>query len=683
MKKIQLPVQAEDIEESRQAFAPYNFVPLPDQIVTRRVEQLPDQGVFHKDRLTGFLDCDLIAESPIYIRAGVNRAQAKAGKQSKDIPDFFYLNDAQEPVIPGSSLRGMLRTLVEIVTYSKISFVSKKKLVYRSVGGATNHDAHYRDKMLRFDGDRDGKKYYTPRILAGYMVKKGARDWAIRPAKVVDGTTYAHIRIDEKFFRSLKSVDHTKNAFHIYIKTSPYDYQDVRVGFLRIKYAKVQSARSVPTAGYRPATLAKSGPMISKLSEAVIYEPDLDGKLLPLTDEQVDSYLEQISKEQIKLLGRQGILNDGQPVFYILDEKTKKVEFFGHARMFRVPYPNSPFDYLPPEIREGSPDEVDFAEAIFGYTREIKKKQASHKQRAYAGRVSFGDAHLLPGQKNIWLVDGKTITPKILSGPKPTTFQHYLAQIEPNNYQIGITRDRKPKFETRLRDFASPKLETTLRGHKFYWQKGAVSAEEISEPGVVKDDDSQHTKINPLRPGLKFSFRLNFENLTREELGALIFVLEILANNEKTRLKLGMGKPLGMGAIKITPRLFIKDPMVRYSDLFDGQKWLSGFSENPQASQDSLNAFLLCMREELGTDLVKTKRIRELLTILQWPGLIPDEDKKPTRYMEIEHRVSASISKRGKVNEYRDRPVLPSPRTVWKKHKKHETKGSLPNKTEE
>jgi cold shock CspA family protein len=67
------------------------------------------------------------------------------------------------------------------------------------------------------------------------------------------------------------------------------------------------------------------------------------------------------------------------------------------------------------------------------------------------------------------------------------------------------------------------------------------------------------------------------------------------------------------------------------------------------------------MREELGTDLVKTKRIRELLTILQWPGITPDEDGKPTRYMEIEHRVLPSVNKRGKVNEYRDRPVLPLP----------------------
>ena len=47
-----LPVQPDKIDEGRQAVAPYNFVPLPELIVTQRVEDLPDQGKFHPDRLT-------------------------------------------------------------------------------------------------------------------------------------------------------------------------------------------------------------------------------------------------------------------------------------------------------------------------------------------------------------------------------------------------------------------------------------------------------------------------------------------------------------------------------------------------------------------------------------------------------------------------------------------------------
>lgn len=672
MKKIQLPQQSDDIDEKRQAWAPYNFVPLPDQIVTQKVTDLPDQGIYHKDRLTGHIDCELTTESPVYIRAGVNRKQIEEGKQSKDVPDFFYLNDANEPVIPGSSLRGMIRTLVEIVTYSKVSFVSKKRLVYRSVGGATNHDVHYRDKMMHFDGDRDRKKHYTPRIMGGYMEKVGSRDWAIRPAKVIDGTTYAHVRIDERLFKTLKSIDHTKNAFQIYIKTSPYEYQDVRGGFLRIKYAKVQSAKANSESGYRPGSLARSGSMISKLSEAVIYEPDPDNKkLLYLTDEQIDDYTEQISQEQIKLLGKQGALNHGQPVFYILDERSKQVEFFGHARMFRVPYPNSPFDYIPQPLREGAPDEVDFAEALFGYTREVKKEGNNHKQRAYAGRLSFTDAELIKGQQDLWL-PGKTVTPKILSGPKPTTFQHYLVQIEPDSYKVGENRDGRSKYETRLRDYASSMKETAIRGHKFYWHKGASTVDDIRETADLKSGDAVHTQINPLRTGISFSFQIHFDNLTSEELGALIFVLDIIANNEKMRLKLGMGKPLGMGAVKLTPKLFIKNTPSRYSALFGQEIWVSGCNEDPQVAQTVLTKFMEKMESELGIGLTKIGRIRDLLSILQWPGVVPDDDGKPTRYMEIERR--DKNSKSGKANEYRNRPTLPAPINVFGKWSKKESK---------
>ncbi len=653
------PVHVDPTDEAREAVAPYNFVPLPEKIVTMPVDALPDQGKFHAGRHTGHIDCLLTTESPVFVRAGLNPEQVKQGKQSKDLPGFFYLNDENQPVIPGSSLRGMLRTLVEIVTYSKVTFVSDKKMVYRSVGGATNHDAHYRDMMMHFDGDRDRKKYYTPLIKGGYMVKKGSRDWAIRPAKEVDGVTYAHIHIDEGFFKTLKPVSHTKNAFDVYIRTSPYDYQEVRGGFLKIKYARVQESNRTPAPGLRPATLALSGWMNSKRSEAVVYEPDLQAVLLPLTDDQVDAYTEQISKEQVKLLGEKGVLNDGQPVFYITDTEGQVV-FFGHARMFRVPYPGSPFDYIPRDLREPKKGTVDFAEAIFGFLPD------DARETGHAGRVSITDARLVPGQNEIWITSTKTIIPKILSGPKPTTFQHYLVQTEPDNYEIGKMRDGKPKTETRLRDFASPTPgETVLRGTKFYWHKGAVGVSDIQESGKVDDKDTQHTRINPLNIGVQFNFRVQFDNLSKEELGALMFVLDILGGGETTRLKIGMGKPYGMGAVKIAPKLSLMKPTRRYAALFSEAAWDTGEAESIPQGQRLVQDFLSFMKQELGVEFTKLKRTHALLTMLQWPG---PGDKKLTRYMEIEH--ADPHEKRGKRNEYKERPVLPSPFGVWSKVKK-------------
>ncbi len=667
-----LPVQPK-VNENHEALAPYNFIPLPEKVVTLSVKDLPHQGVYEEGRHTGYIDCELITASPVYVRAGLNPDQAKDRKQSKDLSDFFYLNDKNKPVIPGSSLRGMMRTLVEIITFSKLSTVSKSRLVYRSVGGATNHDAHYRDQMMRLDREeKTGKntKYYTPLIKAGYLINPGGRDWFIQPAKEIDGTTYAHIGIDEDFFGELKPVQNCRNAYHIYVKTGKYEYQDVREGFLKTKFAKIVEREASPKPGLRAAVLARSGKMISKKSEAVIYEQDKSAPLFPLTDDQIDDYKAQVSKEQEKLLGKNGALNNGQPVFYI--EKDAKVFFFGHARMFRVPYPNSPFDYVPDYARNDDepkdPNKVDFAEAMFGYTR----KNGKDREKAYAGRVSFQDATIIPGQKELWL-SSKPVTLSILSGPKPTTFQHYLVQPEPDLYPAGKTKDGRTKFETRLSDFESPTPEdTVIRGHKFYWHKGAVSLNDISDNSKLKDKDAVHTQILPLNAGIRFKFRVNFENLSDNELGALMWIINI-ASDDNIRLKIGMGKPLGMGAIKINSSLVIVNPKKRYGSLLGDNKWAMGYQNSGDLAAKTIASFSNMIVDELNKDLsseekidnfVKISRIRALLIMLQWPG----PSRELTRYMEIEHLDEKE--KRGKRNEYKERPVLPSPFGVWNKSKK-------------
>ncbi len=103
MKKLDLPVQKE-VASNHEAMAPYNFIPLPATVVTFPVSNLPDQGVFDPKRFTGHIDCELTTSSPVYVRAGLTPEQARAGKEAKDLPGFFYLNDENQPVIPGSSL---------------------------------------------------------------------------------------------------------------------------------------------------------------------------------------------------------------------------------------------------------------------------------------------------------------------------------------------------------------------------------------------------------------------------------------------------------------------------------------------------------------------------------------------------------------------------------------------------
>lgn len=655
------PQQPHNIEPDRRALAPYNFVPLPERVVTLPMKDLPDQGIHgkyrdkdgEKDRLSGYLDCELTTASPLYVRAGITPQYFRLGKDAKDQPEFFYMRNADEPVIPGSSLRGMLRSLVEIASFSKVSSVSNKLVfdkrpVYRAVGDITSHGESYRKTLMRDEGE----KHYTPLMHGGYMVRTKTNDWKIQPAKNIGGTTFARIRIDERLFEQLRKVQGCQTAFEIFIETSAYDYVEVKGGFLHTKTARVLRADPSPAKGLRFATLARSGWMFSKKTEAVVYEPDDKAPLLDLNDEQIDAYREQLSKEAKKLLGENGVLVHGHPVFYVLDEKGK-VFFFGHCRMLRLPYPRSPFDCVPESLRRN--EELDLAEAIFGYTKHFENGQT----HAYAGRVSVSDATLLPEQTGLWLAPNRTVTPKILSGPKPTTFQHYLVQTRPNKFQIGRTRDGRPKYEIRLFDYASRSPdETVIRGHKLYWHKNNVALRDFQETEQIKSDgDSQHTKMQPLRPGVKFRFKVRFENLSEAELGALLWVLQI-ANDQRYRLKLGMGKPLGLGAVKVNAALHLIDRRDRYAKLFGSDKWHEGASEDETQRRDAVAAFqrfvLEALNEKAARQIEELDRIKALLHMLSWPGPNPEL----TRYMEIERPDPSA--KRGKRNEYDGRPVLPT-----------------------
>lgn len=665
-----LPVHNNPTKEI--AKAPYNFVPLPEKVVTFDPQTLPDQDRYHPDRHTGYIDCVITTESPIYVRAPLTldefeRQEKGEDKtpwrdQVKNKADFFNTDPAKTPRIPGSSLRGMLRQLVEIVSYSKVQWVSRDPLVYRAVGDTTTHGKKYRDRVMREDGqqrDRTGKSTwrYTPLVKAGYIIKD-RNEYYIRPAQEIGGTTFARIRIDN-IPSKLEPISDCRNASTIWFQAGPYEYQEVRGGFLHIRYAKVIRASAQPAPGLIKGALARSGEMASKRTEAVVYPQDEQAKPIPIPDELLAAYRDQVSQEQEHLLGgKNGVLTDGQPVFYRMDGD--KLVFFGHTMMMRLPYPYTPFDFVPEHLRcEG---DLDLAEAIFGYT----KSKGEGKARAYASRVFVSDAVLEPGQSNVWLSEAP-IVPKILGGPKPTTFQHYLTQQTPDPQEQGRDRSGNPKLVRERSDYTDPS-RSVIRGHKLYWHKGELSAADIQEAldrlrderGREKEHDTQHTQIKPVRSGVSFRWRIHFENLSDEELGALLWALTLPGQPGKQyRHSIGMGKPLGMGAVKIEPGLRLENREQRYGSLFSDEQWSTGVSEADARIPEYVAAFDKLIRGQIGatrqSSLAEIERIQMLLRVLQWPG----PDKELIRYMEIE-RPDPKV-KRGKINEYKNRPVLPDP----------------------
>ena len=673
--------QHQNPNRNRMASAPYNFVPLPERVVKAvdQADTLPSHDVYLNK--SGYFQVTLTTKSPLYVRCPFTLADFLSQEREEDedlpfrrkvrnTPDFFYTHDKAQPVIPGSSLRGMLRSLLEIVSYGKVERVTDSfKIFYRAVAAAKDDPIGkpYRDILGMF-----GRK-----VRAGYLVKK-ENEWHVQPAMgKLTKAGYLTVREEDIPSDALPGLIrlNSENYSPQYHQVS-FDGKEVKGKFSLTKIGSPPQ----PQFKYQ-GVLVCSGNMLEtggeeaqspRKTHALVLEADQTTTRAKINAQSVEDYIDALTPFQKKapFNERTGCLQDGRPVFYVEDEE--EIIFFGHSPNFRIPaFSNkkrrarTPLDFVPQELRR--PEDIDYADALFGYAKgnNVAVSQGK-KAQSYASRISVTDATLQDNQIDcIWL-SPQPIVPQILATPKPSAFQHYLTQQKPN---------RKIKLD---HYGTSPPHDTVIRGHKRYWHQGNRAVLDIKEDdpqwlqnGRVKDDSTQHTQFKPVKAGVKFTFRVYFENLSDRELGALCWVLHPLGDEQKTYChSLGMGKPLGMGAVKLDATLHLTDRPKRYSSLFDGEgkTWQTGSVEEQQLSDHTtLKSLTQAFEKHLLDDLQPSqpcnhlsdlRRIGMLLKMMEWPGFPPDsagdqylaEAQRPnTRYMSI------------RPNEYRDRFVLPDP----------------------
>ena len=152
-----------------------------------------------------------------------------------------------------------------------------------------------------------------------------------------------------------------------------------------------------------------------------------------------------------------------------------------------------------------------FACRLFGTTVE---KADDKGKSAYSGRVYFSDAKL----------------PKI---GNPTTETALKPTMSPNEKLKKYYLDKYGR----------------MRGRKFYWHHVNLLSSKNNKSPYKEDKKTSQTTVHLLKPLKRFSFKVEFKNLTDIELGMLIYGLEL----EKNLLhKIGRGKALGLGSCKIS-----------------------------------------------------------------------------------------------------------------------------------
>lgn len=578
------------------AVATYNFVPFTRTVLASPLDNMKNdfaEYISSQPTYSGRLQLELKNLTPLFIGDG----------QNKDEEKFFAPNGA--PLIPGSSLRGMIRSIFKIIT-----------------AGAMRRDEDFTDRHLYFrclmapnamPQLKELHAYYVSRMMTEHVDSKTGKP--IKKAK--PGFLY---RL-------------TKGSVY-YI--APCKMESIPM----TKYRKTIYGSSVEWSEREKKAYILTGKGQGKKYIRCLSQPDFE-EAEAVSNEVIQDYRDDTRRRGVNLLGdtgsakQQTALTGGTaqrfadrndidflvPCFYTKEEGM--ITSFGHGRSYRIPYRHSVGDRLP-QIMQQKSDTIDFTDAVFGRKEE------------WAGRVSFEDAQLT-GPANM--------------GPKE--WIKPLLSANPTSYQLYLTQKDWPPAHW---DSDAP---VELRGYKMYWHKN------IDNNGWKANKAQQNgnitKKIRPLLAGNTFTSTIHFQNLTAIELGALLKVFHLQDDTKQDIVyKIGMGKSLGMGSLRIAASLYL-DSDGRYTQLFENGKWKNSSQESDV--QPFIDAFDSYAAEHLGAAKPSYQEsLKALRLMMNW---------KNTQLPHWNQRVRAAGSEgkqlqNGVDPQFTDRAILPNPAEVVK-----------------
>lgn len=545
--------QVTSIPGNEQAHAPYNFVPLNADIATYPAQTpgLVDHSRFDDTRHSGTITATIESQTPIFI-----------GSDKKGV----FFNPQGTPVIPGSTLRGMLRQLVSTISYGKFTqFDTDRRLFTRPMADMdVEFRKWYNDQLVSRASENDFGEYTAS---AGYLYKEG-HDYFITPA-VKNGAG--------KQFQSVKKVDVQKNLGRP-LRDFSYQSEPKGNGFF-----------------------IASGPMAGKMRDWHIFAPDHHANPVPVPRDSIEDYKKDTkdassartgTAKQLDLLtwlkeGCNGVrFPNGIPIFYTVREGG--YVSFGHTALFRIAFEKTLGDHV--DEAHKNPSLIDVTENLFG---RIEKSAKKDELPAFAGKVFIHDAILTGEQHQL------AETELLLAGPRLTSFQHYLVQLKHN---------KNGKFHWDKDIF--------IRGTKLYWHQN------VGTPVTGNGNQNMLTKITPLNSGSTFQFQLRFENLTDFELGALLTAIKL---KEGLAHKIGMGKPYGYGSVKFKKiKLALLQPKQRYRTIFNEDNFNLGMEDQPFEEHATFtDSFQNSVFEAVGqNEKVQAKHFWELYRMRQLAALM-------------------------------------------------------------
>jgi len=261
-----------------------------------------------------------------------------------------------------------------------------------------------------------------------------------------------------------------------------------------------------------------------------------------------------------------------------------------------------------------------------------------------AGRVRFSDA--VSEAPVSWLNNAEWFTLPILGKPHISATEFYLlpplfseragvnerAMMWNYDYYYKDYMTARDSKGRKTIDYDKSKINYTARlaGRKVYWHGRFHN---------VNSAVSQMNQTARLLDGGTFGFKLFFEDLTDDELGDLMFYLTLRG---KGLHKIGRGKPIGMGSVKLSVG------SVKYR-VYEYDKLTSEFSVGYESAGQP---------DSFGTARKDAARL-----IMNYAVPLDERDAARVKYPEVDKPASRTFEwfskNRGSVQKPRINQVLP------------------------
>lgn len=530
--------------------APYNFVPLNEQVYSVSAEHA--RAVSHdlpfRDGVSGTLDLEIETVTPLCAGNAQEPGNKDTHLPSKVSP--LRLSSGHY-AIAGSSLRGMIRSVMEIAAFGRMQRFDDRHLSLRDLAGPVKDQ--YRKRMVATEAG-GFKSLSKP----GWLEFRGQSEgWFLVPCDVARVSHELLHKVSSSQWRSFERRSTARDKYRDWQSAGlPLQQQ-----FDHADYVKDEKSGSW---GFRCSTLAegaRTGILVftgqpgqyrlndeaskkkKKKAEFMFFNEKKD-EAVKVSDAVIQAFkaVHDASEDWgfLKSPKYQDLVPYSSfrvPVFYIEDQAGEP-EAIGIAMMFRLPYKNTIGDAVHGALPEHAADRNDdLANQVFGFLSD-------EPGGSLKSRVSIGTAVCESGEMQL---QESTV---ILGNPNPGFYPAYLEQPAEHN----------PERAGRLSAAAYSTYESDrprIRGWKRYPARPEVG------PRCLEDPKSQHmnTVLRLFPAGTVFRSRVRLHNLRPEEAGALIWALE-LGGDAALVHSLGMGKPYGYGQL----RCRIRDASLRAVD---------------------------------------------------------------------------------------------------------------------